>query len=82
MVVGHVSPEAYVGGAIALVQEQDSITIDADARLLVLNIPPAELERRRRAWKPPVPRYTSGVLAKYARVVSSSSLGAVTDLEF
>ncbi len=82
MVVGHVSPEAYMGGAIALVQEQDSITIDADARLLVLNIPPAELERRRRAWKPPTPRYRSGVLAKYARVVSSSSLGAVTDLEF
>jgi dihydroxy-acid dehydratase len=82
MVVGHVSPEAYMGGAIALVQEQDSITIDADARLLVLNIPPAELERRRRGWKPPTPRYTSGVLAKYARVVSSSSLGAVTDLEF
>lgn len=80
MVVGHVAPEAYVGGTIALVQEGDSITIDADARLLQLNVPDAELERRRGAWTPPAPRYTSGVLAKYAKLVSSSSLGAVTDL--
>jgi len=79
MVVGHVAPEAYVGGTIALVQEGDSITIDAPARLLQLNVPDDELERRRAAWKPPAPRYTKGVLAKYAKLVSSSSLGAVTD---
>jgi dihydroxy-acid dehydratase len=81
MVVGHVAPEAFVGGTIALVHEKDGITIDADARLLKLNVPPAELERRKRSWTPPASRYTSGVLAKYARTVSSSSLGAVTDLE-
>ncbi len=80
MVVGHVAPEAYVGGTIALVQEGDSITIDAPARLLQLNVSDDELERRRAAWKPPAPRYTRGVLAKYAKLVSSSSLGAVTDL--
>ncbi len=80
MVVGHVAPEAYVGGAIALVQEGDSITIDAPARLLQLNVPDEELERRRANWTPPQPRYTRGVLAKYATLVSSSSLGAVTDL--
>ncbi|MCY7277989.1 MAG: dihydroxy-acid dehydratase, partial [Phormidesmis sp. CAN_BIN44] len=80
MVVGHVAPEAYVGGTIALVQEGDSITIDAPARLLQLNVPDDELERRRAAWKPPAPRYTRGVLAKFAKLVSSSSLGAVTDL--
>jgi dihydroxy-acid dehydratase len=80
MVVGHVAPEAYVGGTIALVHEGDPITIDADARLLRLDVDEAEIERRRAAWRPPTPRYTSGVLAKYARLVSSSSLGAVTDL--
>ena len=80
MVVGHVAPEAVVGGAIALVQEGDPITIDAEARLLRLERPEAEIARRRAAWKPPAPRYTAGVLAKYARLVSSSSLGAVTDL--
>lgn len=79
MVVGHVAPEAAVGGNIALVQEGDSITIDADARLLQLNVPDEELARRRKAWQPPAPRYTRGVLAKYARLVSSASLGAVTD---
>ena len=79
MVVGHVAPEAQVGGAIALVQEGDSITIDAHKRLLQLNLSDDELERRRRAWRPPQPRYTRGVLAKYAKQVSSSSLGAVTD---
>ncbi len=79
MVVGHVAPEAAVGGTIALVQEGDSITIDADARLLQLNVPEAELARRRAAWQPPAPRYTRGVLAKYAKQVSSSSVGAVTD---
>jgi dihydroxy-acid dehydratase len=80
MVVGHVAPEAAVGGALALVQEGDAITIDADRRLLQVEIDDAELDRRRAAWRPPAPRYTSGVLAKYARQVSSSSLGAVTDL--
>jgi dihydroxy-acid dehydratase len=79
MVVGHVSPEAFVGGAIALVHEGDSITIDAEARLLKLNIPDAELEKRRKAWSQPKPRYTRGVLAKYARLVNCASLGAVTD---
>jgi dihydroxy-acid dehydratase len=79
MVVGHVAPEAAVGGNIALVQEGDSITIDAAARLLQLNVTEAELARRRTAWKPPAPRYTRGVLAKYAKQVSSSSVGAVTD---
>ncbi len=79
MVVGHVAPEAQVGGPIALIKEGDSITIDAPARRLDLNIPSDELERRRKAWTPPKPRYTRGVLAKYAKVVSSSSLGAITD---
>ncbi len=80
MVVGHVAPEAYVGGAIALIQPGDSITIDAPARLLQLNVSDEELAKRRSAWQPPAPRYTKGVLAKYATLVSSSSLGAVTDL--
>src|SRR6266478_6530012 len=79
MVVGHVAPEAYVGGLIALVQEGDSITIDADRRLLQLNVGDGELAKRRARWKPPAPRYTSGVLAKYAKLVSSASVGAVTD---
>ncbi|MCP2731215.1 dihydroxy-acid dehydratase [Limnofasciculus baicalensis] len=81
MVVGHVAPEAAVGGAIALVEEGDSITIDAPARLLQLNISDAELAQRRTNWQPPTPRYTKGVLAKYAKLVSSSSVGAVTDLD-
>ncbi|MBI1805852.1 MAG: dihydroxy-acid dehydratase [Ignavibacteria bacterium] len=80
MVVGHVSPEAAVGGTIALVQENDSITVDAEARLLQLNVTEDELTRRRARWCAPEPRYTTGVLAKYATLVSSSSLGAVTDL--
>jgi dihydroxy-acid dehydratase len=80
MVVGHVAPEAAVGGAIALVHEGDTITIDADARLLQLNVSDQELAQRRANWQPPQPRYTRGVLAKYAKLVSSSSLGAVTDL--
>ena len=79
MVVGHVAPEAAVGGNIALVQEGDSITIDADARLLQLNVPDEELARRRKAWQPPAPRYTRGVLAKYTKVVSSVRLCAMTD---
>jgi dihydroxy-acid dehydratase len=79
MVVGHVAPEAAVGGTIALVQEGDSITIDAEARLLQLNLSDEELERRREAWHAPAPRYQRGVLAKYALLVSSSSVGAITD---
>jgi dihydroxy-acid dehydratase len=79
MVVGHVAPEAFVGGVIALVEEGDSITIDAHRRLLQLNVPETELARRRAAWQPPAPRYSRGVLAKYAKLVSTASRGAVTD---
>ncbi|HEY6281734.1 MAG TPA: dihydroxy-acid dehydratase [Burkholderiales bacterium] len=79
MVVGHVAPEAFVGGAIALIKEGDSITIDAHKLLLQLNVTDAELAKRRAAWQPPKPRYTRGVLAKYAKLVSSASKGAVTD---
>ncbi|MBB3012353.1 dihydroxy-acid dehydratase [Cupriavidus alkaliphilus] len=79
MVVGHVAPEAYVGGTIALVQEGDSITIDAHQLLLQLNVPEEELARRRASWKAPAPRYTRGVLAKFARLASTASKGAVTD---
>jgi dihydroxy-acid dehydratase len=80
LVVGHVAPEAAVGGPIALIQEGDTITIDAEQRLLQLNISDEELMKRRAAWQAPPPRYTTGVLAKYAKLVSSSSLGAITDL--
>ena len=80
MVVGHVAPEAAVGGAIALVNEGDTITIDAHARLLQLNVSDEELAHRRANWQPRPPRYTKGVLGKYAKLVSSSSLGALTDL--
>ena len=79
LVVGHVAPEAAVGGAIGLIEEGDSITIDADTRILQLNISDDEMAQRRAAWQPPAPRYTRGVLSKYAKLVSSSSLGAVTD---
>ncbi|MFM7548602.1 MAG: dihydroxy-acid dehydratase [Cyanobacteriota bacterium] len=79
MVVGHVAPEAAVGGTIALVQEGDSITVDSHQLRIALNVDDAELERRRAAWVRPEPRYRSGVLGKYARLVSSSSKGAVTD---
>ena len=80
LVVGHVAPEAAVGGTIGLVQEGDSITVDANQLLLQLNVDEPELERRRAAWTAPTPRYRTGVLGKYARLVSSSSLGATTDL--
>jgi dihydroxy-acid dehydratase len=80
MVVGHVAPEAAVGGTIALVEEGDRVTIDAERRLLELEVSEAELLRRRKAWTPPKPRYTAGVLYKYAKQVSSASVGAVTDL--
>ena len=79
MVVGHVAPEAYVGGTIALIQEGDSITIDAHTQLIQLNVSEEEIAKRRAAWKQPKPRYTRGVLAKYARLASSASKGAVTD---
>ena len=79
MVVGHVAPEAAVGGTIALVQEGDSITIDAHRLLLQLNVSDEELARRRAAWTPPPPRYTRGVLAKFAKNASSASTGAVLD---
>ncbi len=79
MVVGHVAPEAYVGGTIALVHEGDRITIDAHQRLIQLHVDDAELARRRAAWQPPAPRYTKGVLAKYMKLVSTASLGAITD---
>jgi len=79
MVVGHVAPEAYVGGPIALVAEGDSITIDATKRLIQLNVPAKVLAARRRKWKQPRPRYTRGALAKFAAQVGSASVGAVTD---
>jgi dihydroxy-acid dehydratase len=78
MVVGHVAPEAYEGGLIALVRVGDSITIDAKKRLIQLNVQAKELARRRRQWKAPKPRYTSGVLAKYIKLVSTASRGAIT----
>jgi dihydroxy-acid dehydratase len=80
LVVGHVAPEAAVGGTIGLVQEGDSITVDANQLLIQLNVPEEEIARRRAAWEKPKPRYTTGVLGKYARLVSSSSKGAVTDM--
>ena len=79
MVVGHVAPEAYVGGTIALVKEGDSITIDAKRQLLQLNVPAKEIAARRKKWKPRKPRYTAGLMAKYMKLVSTASLGAVTD---
>ena len=79
MVVGHVAPEAYEGGLIALVKEGDTITIDAKKRLIQLSVPAKELARRKKLWKVPKPRYTNGLLAKYIKLVSSASHGAITD---
>jgi dihydroxy-acid dehydratase len=79
MVVGHVAPEAYVGGNLALVREGDSITIDAHRLLLQVNVGDDELARRRASWKQPAPRYTRGVLAKFAKLASTASKGAITD---
>ena len=79
LVVGHVAPEAYAGGTIALIEESDSITIDADELLIQLHVSDVELARRRARWKPPPPRYTRGVLAKYMKLVSTASIGAITD---
>ncbi|QWD28986.1 dihydroxy-acid dehydratase [Polynucleobacter paneuropaeus] len=81
MVVGHVAPEAYVGGTIALIEEGDSVTIDAHKLLIQLNVSEEEIARRRTAWKKPKPRYTRGLLAKYASLASTASKGAVTDLD-
>ncbi len=81
MVVGHVAPEAYVGGTIALVHEGDTISIDAEKLSLELDVSAAELATRRAQWQAPAPRYRTGVLGKYAKLVSSSSLGALTDLD-
>jgi dihydroxy-acid dehydratase len=79
LVVGHIAPEAAVGGLLALVHDGDRITIDADRRVLELHVAEPELSARRTGWSPPAPRYTTGVLAKYAKLVSSASMGAVTD---
>jgi dihydroxy-acid dehydratase len=79
MVVGHVAPEAHAGGLIALVHEGDSITIDSRQLLLQLNVPEDEIKRRSAEWKQPAPRYTRGVLAKFAKNASSASSGAVLD---
>jgi dihydroxy-acid dehydratase len=78
-VVGHITPEAYAGGPLAIVKNGDVVTIDARERSLTLDVPAKEMRARLKAWKPPKPRYTRGVLAKYARQVSSASTGAVTD---
>jgi dihydroxy-acid dehydratase len=80
MVVGHVAPEAYAGGTIALINEGDSVTIDAHQLLIQLNVSDEEIAKRRAAWKQPKPRYTRGLLAKYAKLASTASKGAVTDL--
>src|SRR4051795_9030219 len=79
MVVGHVAPEAYEGGVIALVEEGDSVTISAEKRLIQLNVPEADIAKRRAKWKQPAPRYTKGLLAKYMKLVSTASRGAITD---
>lgn len=79
MVVGHVAPEAYVGGVIGLIREGDSVTIDAHKLLLQLNVDDTEIEARRALWKAPAPRYTRGVLGKYFKLVGTASKGAVTD---
>ena len=81
MVVGHVAPEAYEGGLIALVHEGDSITIDAHQLLLSLNVPDSEIDARRRAWQPPAARYTRGVMAKFFKSAASASQGAVLDAD-
>jgi dihydroxy-acid dehydratase len=78
-VVGHVTPEAFTGGPIAIVKNGDPITIDAEERSISLDIPDKEIRRRLKQWTPPAPRYTRGVLAKYAKLVNSAHLGAVTD---
>jgi dihydroxy-acid dehydratase len=78
-VVGHITPEAFVGGPLAVIKNGDPITIDAEKRALTLDIPAKEIATRLKTWKQPKPRYTNGVLAKYAKLVNSAHLGAVTD---
>ena len=78
-VVGHITPEAYVGGPLAIVKNGDPITIDAEKRVLSLDLSAQEIKQRLRKWSQPKPRYTRGVLAKYAKLVNSAHLGAVTD---
>src|SRR5690606_33366101 len=78
-VVGHITPEAFMGGPIAIVKDGDAITIDAQRRQITLDITGTEMKRRLAKWKQPSPRYKRGVLAKYAKLVSSASKGAVTD---
>src|SRR5437588_12998601 len=78
-VVGHITPESYVGGPLAIVKNGDSITIDAEKRTLSLDVAAKEIKSRLAKWKAPKPRYTRGVLAKYAKLVNSAHLGAVTD---
>ena len=80
-VVGHISPEAFVGGPLAVVKNGDFITIDAEKREISLDISGKELKARLKGWKQPKPRYNRGVLAKYAKLVNSAHLGAVTDSE-
>jgi dihydroxy-acid dehydratase len=80
-VVGHITPEAAIGGPIALVEDGDTITLDADNDEIRLEVSEEELEKRRATWTRPQPNYRRGVLAKYARLVNSASLGAVTDAE-
>ena len=81
LVVGHIAPEAAVGGNIALIKEGDLITVDATNQLIEVELSDEELEERRINWIKPIPKYKKGVLSKYSRIVSTSSLGAVTDLE-
>ena len=76
--VGHVAPEAYVGGPIALVKDDDEITIDTETNIIDLHVPSEELENRRKQWNPPKPNYTSGALAKFATLVGSAAEGAIT----
>ena len=81
LVVGHIAPEAAVGGNIALIEEGDLITVDALNQIIKVSLSDQELNERRMKWERPMPKYKKGVLAKYSRIVSTSSLGAVTDLE-
>ena len=79
LVVGHVAPEAAIGGNIALIENGDSITVDANQKLVQLNVDEKVIAERRKSWVKPTAKYTKGILGKYARLVSSSSKGAVTD---
>ena len=80
LVVGHIAPEAAVGGNIALVKEGDLITVDAVKQLIEVDLSDEELEKRKKDWVKPKPKYNRGILSKYSKIVSTSSLGAVTDL--